>query len=182
MIRPTAVALACMVGTAAFAGEPLVQVERDTVNDAIRVRATMEIAASPAVVYAVLTDCERAPQIVPNLESCRIVQRDPAGRYDIRESVISVMLLPRIRTISRNDFEPPKRIKFKRISGDMRISEGEWRLEPLASSKATRLQYSGLFAPDFSVPGFLIENAAARDFPAWLRAIERVSLADGARR
>jgi uncharacterized membrane protein len=164
--------------TGAQGAEPTVQIERDMTRDAMHVRAFIDIEAAPAIVWGVIVNCSRAPQIVPNMESCRVVDRDPAGRWEIRETLLNVMLLPRIHSVMRNDFEPRRRMAFKRIDGDMRISEGEWRLEPLANGKATRLRYDAVFSPAFEVPQFLIEQAAARDFPTLFRAIERESLAD----
>jgi ribosome-associated toxin RatA of RatAB toxin-antitoxin module len=174
--------LLLLAAGAAFAGEPSVQISRDAEKDAMRVRGSIDIAAPPAVVFAVINDCDRAPRLVPNLESCRIVESDPKGHWDSRESILNVFLLPRIRTVSRNEFDPPRRLQFHRTSGNMRISEGEWRLEPLSGGKATRLRYEAFFAPEFTVPNFLIEQAASRDFPGWLRGIERESLADAQKR
>ena len=162
--------------------EPVLQIDHDRATDAMRVHATIDIAAPPAIVWAVLADCDRAPKIVPNMESCRIVQRDSAGRWELRETVLNVALLPRIRSLVRNDFEPGHRLAFKRVSGDMRISDGEWRIEPLAKGKATRVYYSALFATSMMVPQFLIDQAAARDFPTFFRNIERESLEDAAKK
>ncbi|MBV9260899.1 MAG: SRPBCC family protein [Pseudolabrys sp.] len=158
----------------ALAGDPALQVEMDQAAHAARIRASIEIEAKPETVWAIVTDCIRAPQIVPNLESCRMMQKDPAGRWDVRENTINVFLLPRIRTVMRSDYEMPKRVVFKRIAGDMRISEGEWVLEP--TPEGTRLLYSGLFAPNFHVPQFMISGAIRRDIPEMLRNIESASV------
>jgi hypothetical protein len=64
----------------------------------------------------------------------------------------------------------------------MRIAEGGWRLEPLASGKATRLHYHSVLALGFFVPQFMLNQAAARDFPTLLKNIERESLADAGKR
>jgi carbon monoxide dehydrogenase subunit G len=166
--------------TYVHAGEPTVQIEHDPTADAMRVRGSIDIAAPPAIVWAVLSDCDRAPRVVPNMESCRIVQRDPAGHWDMRETVLNIALLPRIRSLMRNEYESGRRLVFKRIGGDMRISDGEWRIEPIAKGKATRLHYEALFATTMLVPQFLIDQAAARDFPTFFRNIEQESLADAA--
>jgi len=191
VIRPRpGLGLALLLATAllagspigAAAGEPALQIDHDQATDAMRVRATIDIAAPPAIVWAVLADCDRAPKIIPNMESCRVVQRDPAGKWELRETVLAVMLLPRIRSVVRNEMEPGRRLVFKRVGGDMRISDGELRIEPLAKGKATRVHYEALFATSMIVPQFLIDQAAARDFPTFFRNIERESLADAAKK
>ena len=167
----------------AGAGQPTVHVDTDETVNAAHVRASIDIAAPPAAVWGVITDCARQPQIVPNLESCRIVKHDPAGRWDIREHIINwAALLPKLRTVVRTSYEIGHRMLFKRVDGDMRISEGEWRIEPTENAKASRLYYNALVAPNFPVPKFLVERSVHSDLPNLLHAIERASVADAAKR
>jgi uncharacterized membrane protein len=174
--------LAVAIGAANAQSEPALTITHDDVRDAMVIDASIEIAAPPASVWKVIADCDRAPKYVPNMESCRIVQRDPGGRWQIRETVLNVTLLPRIRSRSRVELEPARRMSFKSAGGDMRIADGSWRLEPLAKGKATRLHYHSLLALNFFVPQFLLNQAAARDFPTLMKNIERESLADAGER
>jgi len=167
---------------AAAQSEPSVRIEHDAERDAMMVHASIDIAASPKIVFGVISDCNRAPKFVPNLESCRILQKDPKGHWEVRETILNVMMLPRIRAVSRSEIEPPKRFAFRKVDGDMRISEGAWRLEPLDKGKATRVHYDALFAISYPVPRFLVESAAYRDFPTLMKGVERESLEDAARR
>jgi len=165
----------------AAASEPVVNVEPDEKANAAHVRASIDISAPPLTVWGVITDCARQPQIVPNLESCRIVQHDPGGHWDIREHVINwAALLPKLRTVVRTSYEVGHRMLFKRVDGDMRVSQGEWRVEPLGNGQSTRLYYNALVAPNFPVPEFLIERTVHEDLPNLLHAIERASVADAA--
>jgi carbon monoxide dehydrogenase subunit G len=175
--------LAAAYGAAAArAGEPVVNVKTDDATNAANIRASIDIAASPAVVWAVLTDCPRMPRIMPNLESCKVVQNG-SGKWDVQEHVINwSMLFPKLRTVMRNTYDAGRRLIFKRVSGDMRISEGEWRLEPLANATATRLSYNAKIAPDFPVPQFMVEQAVNTDMPNVLRAIQKASVADAGKR
>jgi carbon monoxide dehydrogenase subunit G len=167
----------------ATAATPVVHVDTDQKARAAHVSASIDIAAPPPVVWSVITDCARASQIIPNLESCRIVQHDPGGRWDIREHVIKwALLLPKLHTMVRTSYENGHRMLFKRVAGDMRISEGEWRIEPMANAHATRLFYDALVAPSFPVPEFLVERTVHSDLPNLLQAIERASEADAAKR
>jgi len=165
-----------------LAGEPIVNVDTDEKLSAAHVRASIDIAAPPLTVWGVLTDCARAPHIIPNLESCQIVKHDPAGHWDIREHIIHwAALMPKMRTVVRTSYEVGRRMLFKRVDGDMRVSQGEWRLDPLANAHATRLSYNALVAPNFPVPEFMVEHAVHEDLPNLLRAIEHASLEDAAK-
>jgi carbon monoxide dehydrogenase subunit G len=162
---------------AARAGEPVVHVKTDDAANAASIRASINIAATPAAVWAVLTDCPRMPKIIPNLESCKVLET--GGKWDLQEHVINwSVLFPKLRTVMRNSYDAGRRLAFKRVSGDMRISEGEWRLEPAANGTATRLTYNATFAPDFPVPQFMIEQAINTDMPNVLRAIREASVAE----
>jgi carbon monoxide dehydrogenase subunit G len=168
---------------AAAQSEPAVTIGHDEERDAMVIHAAIEIEARPATVWAVITDCDRAPKFVPNMESCRIVERGPKDRWQVRETVLNVTLLPRIRSLSRLEFDMGRRITFKQAGGgDMRIAEGEWRVEPLAKGKATRLRYDAVLALNIAVPHFMVENIAHRDVPALMKNIERDSVADEEKR
>jgi carbon monoxide dehydrogenase subunit G len=178
---PALALLAALAAPMAASGqsEPAVTIGHDEERDAMVVHAAIDIGARPATVWAVITDCDRAPKFVPNMESCRIVERDPKDRWQVRETVLNIMLLPRIRSLSRLEFDKGRRIAFKQAGGgDMRIAEGEWRLEPLQKGKATRLRYDAVLALNMAVPHFLVENVANRDVPALMKNIERESLED----
>lgn len=166
----------------ATAGDPVVHVETDEKANAAHIRASIDIAAPPPVVWGVITDCPRSPQIIPNLESCRILKHDPGGHWDVREHIINwATLMPKLRTVVRTTYELGHRMLFKRVDGDMRVSEGEWRVEPKANAQSTRLYYNALVAPNFPVPEFLVERTVNTDLPNLLRAIERASVADAAK-
>ena len=179
-----AVAAAAMLAPALAAAqsEPSVRIEHDEARDAMAVHASIEIAAAPRIVFGVITDCGRASKFVPNLESCRVLQKDPKGHWEVRETILNIMMLPRIRAVSRSEIEPPKRFAFHKVDGDMRISEGAWRLEPLDKGKATRVHYDAVFALNYPVPRFLVESAAYRDIPTLMKGVERESLEDAAKR
>ena len=179
----TAVFTAAIIAAAtlrAGAGQPSVHVDADEKRQAAHVRASIDIAAPPPVVWSVITDCARQPQIVPNLESCRIVKHDPSGRWDIREHIINwAALMPKMRTVVRTSYDGIHRMLFKRVDGDMRISEGEWRVEP--AGRGSRLYYTALVAPKFAVPQFMVAHSINTDLPNVLHAIERASEADAAK-
>lgn len=146
----------------------------DAGGGAVRIRAHIQIEAPPAAVWSVLVACDTAPKVIPHLESCKMQERDPAGRWDIRNHVINPPLLPRMRTTVRNDFTPFKRLEFKLISGDMRRSDGFWNLTP--SGNGTKLSYDAVIEPSFAAPQFIVARSIQSDFPLLLSNIQRYSL------
>lgn len=164
-------------------GDVAVEIKADEKADGARIRAAIDIAAPPRVVWRVMTDCERAPRFVPGLESCRILKRDADGRWDIREHRIAwTWFMPRVRNVFRSDYEAPARLRFRRVDGDLRLSQGEWRLEPSADGRATRVVYDAVVAPGVPLPEFLVIEALRRDIPIVLRKLRHESQSAAAQR
>jgi uncharacterized membrane protein len=156
-------------------GRPYVEVRPDADGSSGMIRAAIDVAAPEAVVWAVMTDCDLAPTMVANLKSCRILERDPQGRWDIREEVTRPIFTPSVRTVYREDFEPTHRMTFHRTDGDLKVLEGEWRLEP--HGEAVRVTYEARVAAPFAVPGWVARLAMRRDVPQALLALRREALA-----
>ena len=156
-------------------GRPYVDVQPDPDGSSGVVRGVIDIAAPLDVVWKVMTDCDLAPEMVANLKSCRLVARDPAGRWDVREYISRMTFLPTVRNVFRSDYEPERRIAFHRTGGDLAVFEGEWRVEPRAGQ--VRVSYESRIAAPFSVPGWIARIALRRDVPAALLAFRRESLA-----
>ncbi len=160
---------------------PKVSVEYDEHADAARVTASIDISAAPRIVYQVMLDCTRALRIVTGLESCRVVEASGDGKWDIREHIVSIgMLLPRVRNVFKSEYEPYQQIRFRRVDGDLRASEGEWLLQPFAGGAATRVTYQSRLAFHWAIPRFLIQEAIRRDIPGVLVALRQESLARAA--
>jgi uncharacterized protein YndB with AHSA1/START domain len=156
------------------AGAVLVEAMVDEAEEAARVSAVIDIAAPPATVWAVMTDCPRAPKFVPDLVSCRILESDPNGAWDVREHIVDwTWFLPNVRNVFRSEYEPPRVLRFKRVDGDMARSEGEWRLEPLNGGTATRLSYTALLSPKSWIPPSMALSSVMNDVPKVLSALRR---------
>ena len=107
---------------------------------------------------------------MPKLVSCRVLQRGPGDAWDVREHVFNYGVLGRIRHVFRSDYTPQERIRTARVDGDLRASQGDWRLEPLDGGAATRVRYVSQSVPKTPVPGPIARQAIRRDaprLPAW---------------
>jgi len=156
-------------------GRPFVDVEPGPDGRSGAILAAIDVAAPQAVVWSVMTDCDLAPKMVANLKSCRILERDPQGRWDVREEISKMTFTPSVRTVYREDFEPNRRMAFHRTGGDLAIFEGEWRLEPRGDR--VRVTYEARVAAPFSVPGWVARLALRHDVPMALLALRREAMA-----
>ena len=153
-------------------GEPVVDVHIDSRIDAARVRATIDVPAPPQRVWTVMTDCARAMRFIPGLKSCRVIERAPDGRWDVREHKINwAWFMPNIRTVFRAEYERPRFIRFRRIAGDLKSSDGQWRLAPREHGKATRLHYEAVLSADVPAPDFIVVETIRKDMATVLRRL-----------
>ncbi len=153
-------------------GEPVVVLAPAPGGDATKIHAAIDIAAPATAIWSIMTDCSRALRFVPGLESCRVIKRDPAGRWDIREHQIAWMwFLPRVHSVFRSDYDPPARLRFRRIAGTLARNDGEWRLTPLVGG-GTRLNYDAIMAASIPAPDFIVESALRRDIATVLRRLK----------
>lgn len=150
-------------------GHPWVEVRPDPDGYSGQVRAAIDIAASRETIWTLMLDCDAAIRMVANLKSCRVLERDPQGRFDVREQVSRAAFLPSVRSVYRSDYERPYRIRFHRTGGDMKVLEGEWRLEPRRDG--VRVTYDARAAAPFAVPGWIARAALRHDVPAALVAL-----------
>ena len=138
------------------------------------VEAMIDVAAPKARVWEVLYECAGATRFMKNLKSCTVLQRGPGDAWDVREHQVAwTSLLPNIRNVFRSEYTRESSIRFQRISGDLAIMDGEWRLQPIGSGAVTRLIYRAKVGFNAFVPGFLVRNALAEDIPNFLQTLKR---------
>jgi ribosome-associated toxin RatA of RatAB toxin-antitoxin module len=137
-----------------------------------RLVAAIDIPAAPSVVWAVMRDCERAPEYVPGLDSCRILESSADGSSDVREHRIRwISLLPRLTVRFRSNYIAEREIRVARTGGDLTDMQGTWTLEPLDGGEATRLHYDFRMVPSTFLPSGLVRAGLLRDAPQVLEAV-----------
>ncbi|MGH6909949.1 MAG: SRPBCC family protein [Phenylobacterium sp.] len=152
-------------------GRPWVEVRPDADGRSGQIRAAIDIPATKEAIWAKMIDCSAALRMVADLKSCRVVDRDPQGAWDVREQISRPAFLPSVRNVYRSDYEPPNRIRFQRTGGDMQVFEGEWRLE--SRQDAVRVTYQARASAPFTVPGWIARSALRHDVSAALLALRR---------
>lgn len=137
------------------------------------VHGAVDIAAPPEIVWATILDCSRAGRMAAGVKACRVVERDPSGRFDVREMEVRwAALTPTFRTVFRSDFDPPGRIRFRCVDGDIKVCGGQWRLIPLADGR-TRVLYENRASSPISVPAAITRAAMRGDVARALKALRR---------
>jgi uncharacterized protein YndB with AHSA1/START domain len=141
-----------------------------------RVRAAVLIRAKPEVIWAVMTDCREAVRFVPGLKLCRRVDGAPDGRWvTIEQEINYSWYLPAVHNVLRADCDPPRRIDFRRVSGDLKQEEGTWLLTPTPDGAATVVEYEMYLEPGFWIPQWLVNRTLRKDVPGALAGLrERV--------
>ena len=136
-----------------------------TIDVAISVRASQE------VIWGILTNCEVAPEYVPNVVSCERIDTINEGRSELfNQTVKPIFLVPRFEHVFRLDYFPPDRIDVRRVSGPLTTLDGTWRL-PQQEDGTVLLTHSLRLRAGIPLPPFLVRATLKRDLPVVLTEI-----------
>lgn len=167
-------------------GEPIVKVTRDAKSKSLasgRAFAAIDIPAPPEAVFAALTDCARVKVYVKNLVSCRVVQRDPKGAWEVRETVMRISVaMPDFRAVARVEFSRPQQIRFKQIEGNFDYAEGQWDLMPFREGRMTRVFYRVRAGTSMPIPEFVIQSMIETEVPETLKALRAETVRGAAKK
>ena len=159
----------------AFAAEPAPTVTVTSEGGAGFIKAVEDINAPRQTVWDIMVDCARVPKLMASVKYCRVLQHDPAGRWDLREQVTQATILPGARVVMRSDYDAPHTVEFHRTDGDFRILEGEWRLEPIDGGTRTRLFYQTRVSSPVPAPAFIVRAMLRTDLTASLENLRIAS-------
>jgi hypothetical protein len=146
------------------------------------IHAAIDVPASPKVVWSVMNDCRYIRQLIVTAVDCRILQGDAErGGWDVRETVTKGgLFVPTIHNIYRSEYQPYTLIRFKKAGGDLKVEEGQWRLEPINGGASTRVVYENLVAADILAPAPLVREGMRKDTGKVLANLRRVTMSLGA--
>lgn len=168
------------------AGQVAVEVLSDgSDGQRTQLRAAVRVNATPEAIWSVLTDCEHAAGFIPGVKHCRRVQTAPDGSWDVIEQEAQYSwYMPTVKCVMRLDYKRPRRIDFKRVSGDLKEGSGEWLLlpeghadrpgnatGPHAAGGPTIVEYELTVEPGFWVPRALLRHSLRSELPAALTAL-----------
>ena len=179
MLLPAAAWAAWTPGAPALAnlaqGKPWWEVQADPDGAGALIHGVIDIDVPPAQVLANVLDCGQSMKITPILKSCKVTQRDPKGRWIVVEQMSQAGPLPKIHTVLKYDVDAPRGMTISRESGDMRIFEGAWVMEPLANGTRTRAVFWNRMSPGLPIPGPLFRMVVRSEAPKALVGLKTVS-------
>jgi ribosome-associated toxin RatA of RatAB toxin-antitoxin module len=136
-----------------------------------RIRAAVVIEAPLKRVRDVLMDCESAPDFVPKIRSCVLIETLEQQKTQIfRQQVKIAWFLPAIEHEFSLFDERPGRIRVRKISGPFEVLDGDWWLVPTRDG-GTTLIYELTFDPGLLLPRFVVGRTLRNDIPDTLLAI-----------
>jgi len=159
------------------AGEVIVQSEK--VDGKRRVEAAIVIEQALEDIWQVMLDCDNAPEFVPSMQRCEIIEQAEDNSWEIIEHQVKYgWLAPKTIYRFRADYVALEKIHFERISGDLKHLEGDWMLQAVEGLDSHVLvTYSVFIDPGFLVPGFITRGALRDDLPEVMRSLRnRVAL------
>jgi hypothetical protein len=140
------------------------------------IHGVVDIPAPPRVVWRVMTDCRETPKLIASAAPCRVLSSGPG--WDVREQVTrGGLFVPTIHNIYHSDYQPFTLIRFHKVGGDLKVEDGEWRLEPLNGGRATRVIYINRIAANILAPAALVRAGLRNDTPKVLMNLRRESMA-----
>jgi hypothetical protein len=148
-----------------------VQVAARTDHLTVRIKVAIAVAAPPQDIWDVLTACQLAAEYVPNVQSCRSIEKLDGGRAELFvQTVKPAFFLPTFEHVFRLDYEPYTRIGVHRVSGPLESMDGDWWLVPQADGNILLL-YELAIDPGIPVPRFFVRATMKRDIPKILTAV-----------
>jgi uncharacterized protein YndB with AHSA1/START domain len=152
-------------------GEPPSVVVRRA-GEADVARASMDVHAPPAAVWDLIADCDHARRLMQELLSCRVLEQGEG--WEVREHRVRGWLLrPVLRNVARVEFEPNRRLSFRRVAGDWSRSDGEWVLTPIDGGRGTHVQYTLRAAFEGPLPDSFTRSLIRKRVRSTLTALRR---------
>jgi hypothetical protein len=172
----TPLLLACLTGLTATGRAAEISVDVTRTGEVLHVTAAAEVEGTVDRAWQVLTDYGRLAEIVPDLQSSRVISRE--GNRVVVEQKGEARLLffsfPLDIRLAITEY-PTEWIVSRAIAGNFQEMQGTYRLE--AREGRVSLRYSGRMVPGFDVPPLIgtlvLRRNVERTFRALVEAIER---------
>jgi len=158
----------------ALAQDVSIRTVRD--GDFINVSASAVMKVDPGVAWAVLSDYDHLAKFIPDMKSSRVVSRQGnVLRVEQKGDVGFFFYKEPVNMLLEVHEEPQTRITARGIEGNIKGLETRYELQ--SSAAGVRLDYTGRFEPDFSIPPLIgmpiMNRVIERRFRAMVNEIQR---------
>lgn len=134
--------------------------------------AAILVHATPQVIWKLITNCDHVASFVPGLTHCARLQTTPDGAWSIVEHDIRYsVLMPTIHSIVRSHYQPPHRVDFTGVGGNVKAESGSWVLEPGPDASLTMVEYSITIEPGFFIPRTVVRHSLSKELPVMLTGL-----------
>ena len=163
---------------AAAAAGPQVTVREDRGTYAVTAR--FEIPQTVAAALAVLSDYERIPKFMPEVQSSVVVEQADGRTFVQQEAVSRFMMFSKKVHLLLEVTREPGAIRFVDRCGKSFVSyQGAWRA--IAADGRTVVSYELSAKPGFDVPEFILKRLLKRDSVQMIERLQREIAARSAR-
>jgi len=155
-------------------GPIVLQVERDGLQ--LQVRATVDARAPAELCYAVIADFDRLAEFIPDLQSSRVVSGpgQPLRLRQVGETRLGLSRYAVDVTLALT-VDPPRRIDFRRVDGNLVLMEGSWQVG--GDARRCTVDYHAALQPSFWIPPLvgplIVRRQVERQLAGLLSEIER---------
>lgn len=126
------------------------------------VSANFAVPQPAATVFAVLTDYEQIPEMMPGVRSSAVLERNGDRVVVEQEAIAKFMLFSKRVHLVLDVQEESRTIRFHdRCGKSFERYEGEWTIVPQIGGTAIR--YDLTAKPSFDVPEFVLKRLLKRD-------------------
>ncbi len=172
-------------GTEAMArlrnGEILVEnIRTGEPGGATRVQALMY--SDVRELWGFVASCDSVFKYAKGMRECTLLYMEHGTDSDtsrIRQIVDKGWVVPRIEYIIEVRRQPPDRIDFKLIEGNLQVLEGGWRFNVLPDEQGIVVTYEVRVQPGFPAPRWLIRRSMRKDAPDMLACLRGLTRGSG---
>ncbi|MBV70764.1 MAG: cyclase [Myxococcales bacterium] len=116
------------------------------------------INVPPSQFFDVIADYERYPEILPEMESARIIKREHGEVH----AQFTFNLIKRVSYTLAMVETPPHRLEWRLVEGPLAKNSGSWQLTPMGDNQ-TLAEYSidlslGIFVPKAVINRFVVKT------------------------
>ena len=145
------VALSALAIAASASADEAVRTDVTRSGAVVQVRSTIEAAAPGVLCYAVLADFDRLAEFIPGMQSSTVVSPpgEPLLLRQVGRTTVGFIEYGFDVTLAVNE-DPPRRISFSSVAGNLRQMQGSWQVE--GDALRCRIEYRADIEPAFWVP------------------------------
>lgn len=133
--------------------------------------STLEIDASPDVLYDAAADVASYPEWASGVKEVEVLETDSEGRVD-RARFVLEGFIKEIEYVLKYTHDRPNILSWTaEESDDLKMLEGSYQFTP--SDGATEVVYSLTVEPKFTIPGFIKRQAEKQIVTTALRGLRK---------